>query len=342
MRRAALLAALACALAPPDAGASVGSTLQRMAARGAFSGVVLVARHGKVTFAHAYGLANDRTREPNRLSTRFNLASVGKTFTEVAVARLVQEDRLRFSDPIGRYVPDLPAPLHRLTVAQLLDHTSGLGDYFDSANYARLQSHLTTLRAYLPLVSAEAPPGAWHYSNSGYIVLGLIVERVSRESYYDFVRREVWLRAGMTHTACIPRTKVGHGVAIGYTGAVANTAGLPPRGTSAGGCYSTVGDMLRFANALESHRLLGAALTRTLTTAKVKLGPAQEYGYGFGIRLGPKGAPPTIWHNGGSPGVGAEIDINPGLGYTVVVLANRGYPTIQPAIDAVLNQLRIP
>jgi D-alanyl-D-alanine carboxypeptidase len=325
---------------------SLAAGLNRMASAGDLSGTVLVAKNGRPVLTRSYGFANRRSRERNELDTRFNLASVGKTFTAVAVARLVQDGKLHFGDTIGRYIPELPRRLGRtITVAELLDHTSGLGDFFESPGYERLQPRLTSLDRYLPLIvgapPVAAPGSGFHYSNSGYILLGLIVQRVSGRSYYDFIRREVFERAGMKRSGCLAKSKLGRGVAIGYSGGAANTSGLPPRGTSAGGCYSTARDLLAFANALVRNRLLSRALTRVVTSPKVSVGPAQKYGYGFGLRYGPN-QPPTIWHNGGSPGVGAEIDINPGLGYTVVVLSNFDYPVIRPAVDLILNRLRIP
>ena len=354
--RLVLAAAVALvALAPPGSAArsepigGIAASLQRMGAAGRFSGDVLIAKNGRPVLRRHYGLANRTTREPNRLGTRFNLASLGKPLTAVAVARLVDEGKLHFDDPVGRYLPALPASMRAITVAQLLDHTSGLGDFFESPDYERLRPKLTSLGRYLPLIVGsplDARPGSFHYSNSGYILLGLIVERVSGNDYYTFLRRQVFARAGMTHTACLWRTRLGRGTAIGYSKAGRalrpNTATLPPRGSSAGGCYSTVGDLLAFANALVAHRLLSPGVTDTITSPKVSDGHGGAYGYGFGIRFGRPGDPPTIWHNGGSPGVGAELDINPGLGYTVVVLSNFSYPTIAPAVDLILNRLRIP
>ena len=322
-----------------------------MARVGRFSGTVLVAKNGRPVLTRGYGFANRSSHQRNGPDTRFNLASVGKTFTAVAVGRLVQEGKLRFDDPIGRYLPELPRRLgDRITVGELLDHTSGLGDFFASPDYQRLQPTLTSLGRYLPLIvgarTVDAPGSAFHYSNSGYILLGLIIERVSGLDYYEFLQRDVFARAGMTRSGCLRSDQLGRWTAIGYTsgagGLSPTTSGLPPRGTSAGGCYSTARDLLAFANALIRHRLLSASLTRTLTTPKVALGPADKYGYGFGLRYGKPGEPPTIWHNGGAPGTGAEIDINPALGYTVVVLSNFDYPVIRPAIDLILNRLHIP
>ena len=343
------------ALAPAGSAArtdtlgGISASLKRMAAAGRFSGDVLIAKDGRPVLQRHYGLANRARLEPNRLGTRFNLASLGKTLTAVAVARLVDEGKLRFDDPISRYLPELPSTLRSITVAQLLDHTSGLGDFFENPSYERLRPKLTSLNRYLPLIVGsplDGQPGTFRYSNSGYILLGLVVERASGDDYYAFLRREVFARAGMAHTACLWRTRLGRGTAIGYTRVGRwfrpNTAGLPPRGSSAGGCYSTVGDLLAFADALLAHRLLSPGVTDTITSPKVSDGHGGAYGYGFGIRFGRPGDPPTIWHNGGSPGVGAELDVNPGLGYTVVVLSNFGYPTIAPAIDLILNRLRIP
>ena len=315
-----------------------------MSRAGRFSGVLVVAKSGLPVLQRAYGLANRETREPNTLATQFNLASLGKGFTGVAVAQLVERGKVRFDDQIGRYVPELPKPIGTtVTVAELLDHTSGLGDYFGDPGYARLRPRLTTLRRYLPLIARERlafRPGArFSYSNSGFVLAGLVVERASGEDYYAYLRRHVWGPAGMTRTGCYPPTPTRRGRAVGYTaGGVPNTAGLPPRGTSAGGCYSTASDLLRFANALLRHRLLGPALTRLVTTSHVAA-PGGGYGYGFGVRTGP---PRTIWHNGGSPGVATELDVNPALGYTVVILENRDPDQLVSVAALVLNALRVP
>jgi CubicO group peptidase (beta-lactamase class C family) len=354
----ALVACTANAGAPRRAAAHDGrlaavvASLERLAKAHRFSGDVLVAKRGRPVLERAYGFANRATGERNSLGTRFNLASVGKTLTAVAIGRLVDEGKLRFGDTIGRYLPGLPRRLgDRITVAELLDHTSGLGDFFASPDYERLRPTLTSLERYLPLIvsaPAGAPKAGFHYSNSGYILLGLIVERASGLDYYRFLRREVFARAGMTSSGCFRSDRLTRGIAVGYTPVpgtnrfLPNTSELPPRGTSAGGCYSTVRDLLRFVDALLGDRLLSANVMRTLTSPKVDVGPGEKYGYGFGIRYGKPGDPPTIWHDGGGPGVGAELDFNPTLGYTVIVLSNFDYPVIGPAIDQILNRLRIP
>jgi CubicO group peptidase (beta-lactamase class C family) len=331
-----LLVALAFTLAAPSPLAVIESGLKQQR----FSGVVLVARDGKPVLEHAYGYADTDTRARNRVDTKFNLASVGKTFTAVAVAQLVQAGKLSFSDKVGKYVPELPKRVgDSITIANLLDHTSGLGDYFASPLYPALQPSLTSLEAYLPMIVHDMPVGrpgtTFRYSNSGYILLGLVVQRVSGLDYYAYLRRNVFARAGMTQSGCYFKTARVPNRAVGYTGDSPNTASLPPRGTSAGGCYSTAPDLLRFTQALLDHRLVNAKMLAVLTSPKIRA-PGGSYGYGFGIRDG------TIWHNGGSPGVGAEFDVDRRLGYTVVVLTNHDPETMRPAMNLILDTLRIP
>jgi D-alanyl-D-alanine carboxypeptidase len=303
------------------------------------SGVALVARQGGPIYAHAYGLADRAAHTKNRLDTQFNLASVGKMFTGVAVAQLVERGRVRFSDPVGRYVPGLPRRIGaRVTVGELLDHTSGLGDYFADPGYDALRPRLRTLADYLPLIAHERlafkPGTRFSYSNSGFILAGLVVEHVTGEPFAVYLRRHVWSPAGMLHTTCTGGA--GPGRAVGYTDSgTTNTGTLPPNGTSAGGCYSTADDLLRFADALLRHRLLAAAMTRLVTTSHVGA-PGGGYGYGFGIRRG------TIWHNGGAPGVATEVDIDPRTGLVAIVLENRDPTHLRQTTSAVRGALGMP
>jgi CubicO group peptidase (beta-lactamase class C family) len=325
-----------------SASSGLARAVQRAAGHAAFSGQVAVARHGRIVFARGFGLADRSHRRHVTLDTAFNLASMGKMFTGVAAAQLVQAGKLRFGDPIGKYLPRLPARLRALTLAQLLDHTSGLGDFFADPGYARLRPTLTTLDAYLPLIRRESPqftPGTrWSYSNSGFLLAGLAIEKASGEPYDEYLDRHVWKPAGMTHTGCYPRSHLPGFAAIGYVApGAANTATLPPVGTSAGGCYSSARDLLAFAQALQDGRLLSRALVRTITTSKVRA-PGGGYGYGFGIRMR-AGRPIAIWHNGGSPGAGGELDIDPQHGVVAVALGNVSPPQVQPVVDAMLGAL---
>jgi CubicO group peptidase (beta-lactamase class C family) len=342
MKRALPAAAAALVLAPTALASPppLAQRVQAAAARAGFSGEVAVARHGRLVYAHGFGLADRAHRRHVTLDTAFNLASMGKMFTGVAAAQLVQAGKLRFGDRVGRYLPQLPARLRAITVGELLDHTSGLGDYFGDPRYERLRPTLTSLSAYLPLVSGETllfkPGTRWSYSNSGFLLAGLVIEMASGERYDRYLARHVWRRARMTHTGCYARSHLPPFTAVGYEdGGAANTSTLPPVGTSAGGCYSSARDLLAFAQALESGRLVDRALVRTITTSKVPA-PGGGYGYGFGIRK-----PAVVWHNGGAPGAGGEVDIDPKRGLVAVTLGNVSPPHVFPVVQATLGALGI-
>ena len=338
------LTAIVVALAVvPSASASskLAQEVRTAASRAGFSGEVAVARHGRIVFTRSVGLANRARGRRVTLATAFNLASMGKMFTGVAAAQLVEAGKLRFGDRIGKYLPRLPARMRSITVAQLLDHTSGLGDFFGDPGYERLRPGLTKLNAYLPLVTRESllfkPGTRWSYSNSGFLLAGLVIEQVSGERYDSYLARHVWKPAGMRHTGCYKRSRLPAFAAIGYEeGGSANTRTLAPVGTSAGGCYSSARDLLAFARALEDGRLVSRALTKVITTSKVAA-PGGGYGYGFGTRKGG-----TIWHNGGAPGAAGELDINPKLGVVAVMLGNVSPPHVFPVVDVTLNALGVP
>ena len=347
MKLGLVVVALVLAVVPAASASSpLARKVQVAATRAGFSGEVAVARHGRIVFARGYGLANRARGRRVTLDTAFNLASMGKMFTGVAAAQLVQARKLRFGDRIGKYLPRLPARLRAITVAQLLDHTSGLGDFFADPGFERLRPTLTSLAAYLPLVTRERllfkPGQRWSYSNSGFLLAGLVIQKASGERYDRYLARHVWKPAGMRHTGCYKRSRLPSFAAIGYgPGDAANTSTLAPVGTSAGGCYSSARDLLAFARALENDRLLSRALTKTVTTSKIAA-PGGGYGFGFGIRKGHGGAPSTIWHNGGAPGAAGELDINPKLGVVAVTLGNASPSHVFPVVEATLNALGVP
>jgi len=306
----------------------LGSKLNEDAGKDLFSGAVLVARHGKPVFTGAYGMANRETAEPNKLTTRFRMGSMNKMFTATAIMQLVQAGRIKLDDPLGKFLTDYPNKdvASKVTIHHLLTHTGGTGDIFGPEfDSHRLQ--LRTLNDYIKLYGSRAlsfePGKQWDYSNYGFILLGAIVERVSGQSYYDYVRDHIFMPAGMTSSGSEPEDVAVLDRAIGYmrdgSSSKPNTETLPYRGTSAGGGYTTVEDLLRFANALTQHTLLNEHYTELLTTAKPETGDA-HYAYGFqdetigGVR--------SFGHSGGAPGMNGDLRIFPQTGYVVVALAN--------------------
>jgi len=311
-----------------------------------FAGTVLIAKDGKPVFAEAYGLADREHKTPNTLKTRFRIGSMNKMFTAVSTLQLVQAGKLSLTEPIGKYLPDYPNKdvATKVTIHQLLTHTGGTGDFF-GPEFDKHRLELRTLQDYVKLYGSRAPefePGSkWEYSNYGFLLLGVIIEKVSGQSYYDYVHDHVYAPAGMTATASDPEDQPVSDRSVGYTKMDStewkpNTDTLPWRGTSAGGGYSTVEDLLKFASALLANKLLDAHYTELLTTGKPGT-PDNSYAYGFadhkinGTRC--------FGHGGGAPGMNGQLEICPANGYVVAVLANLDPPAAGRVADFITNRL---
>lgn len=229
-----------------------------------YSGVVLIARKGRPFAAYAQGLADRERQIPVKAATKFRVGLMNKMHTAVAVLQLAQAGKLDLQAPLITYLKDYPndAWARRVTLHQLLIHTGGAGDFF-GPEYDAKRETLRTLQDYIALLGAREPtfePGAkWEYSNFGYILLGRVVEAVSGQSYYDYVEGHVFKPAGMTSSGFEPEATFVPERAVAYEhvgDAYKPAGGLPWRGTSAGGGYSTAEDLLKFAVALYDGRLL--------------------------------------------------------------------------------------
>jgi len=314
-------------------------------AAGRFSGAALVARNGKTVFAQAYGLADREKKTPNTLKTRFRVGSMNKMFTAVATLQLVQSGKLDLKAPFGNYLTDYPNKdvASKVTIEQLLTHTGGTGDIF-GPEFDKHRLELKTLRDYVNLYGQRAlefdPGSRWQYSNYGFLLLGVIIEKVSGQNYYDYVRNHIYKPAGMTGTASEPEEQTVSDRSVGYMRGGGdwrpNTDTLPYRGTSAGGGYSTVEDLLRFATALQTHKLLNAKYTEELTTGKVDAGRG-KYAYGFQDSLIDEMR--CFGHGGGAPGMNGMLQICPESGYVIAVLANMDPPAASRVADFITNRL---
>ena len=332
-----------------DAIAALRTKLEQDGAADRFSGYVLLAKNGKVLFSGAYGSADRENKTPNTLDTRFRIGSMNKMFTAVSVMQLVQAGRIKLTNPVGKYIQDYPNQeiATKVTIHHLLTHTGGTGDIF-GPEYNAHRLELKTLKDYVALYGKRAPayePGSrWEYSNYGMLLLGVVIERVSGQSYYDYVAEHVYKPAGMTLSGSKPESVAVAGRCIGYMraqgggGWVRNTDMLPYRGTSAGGGYSTVGDLMKFADALMGHKLLDAEHTDLLTKGKVDSGGGRMYAYGF--EDGRKDGAGAAGHSGGAPGMSGDLRIYPQSGYVLAVLSNVD-STPAPQITGFLD-LRLP
>lgn len=300
-----------------------------------FSGVVLVGRHGEVVLQKAWGLANRETKAPNTLDTRFRLGSMNKMFTAVATLQLVEAGKLSLDDTIGKILPDYPNKdvASKVTVRHLLTHTGGTGDIFGpdfEKNRLTLREHGDYLKLYGSRGLTHEPGAEFRYSNYGFVLLGALIEKVSGMSYYDYVRSHIFQPAGMTSTDSLTEADAVPNRSIGYMkgpgGWAPNTDTLPWRGTAAGGGYSTAGDLLRFAQALESGKLISKASLAAATTPH-----KEDYGYGFGIEG--EGPLRSYGHNGGAPGMNGDLRIYPQSGYVVIALSNLDPPAATRLVD---------
>ena len=312
-----------------------------LAAANEWSGAVLVARGDSVLLAHAAGQADRRAGVPVSRTTRFRIGSMNKMFTAVATLQLVADGRLSLDDPLGKVLPDYPNReiATGVTIRHLLTHTGGTGDFF-GPEFEKNRATLRTHSDYLELFGERGPthrPGAEHrYSNYGFILLGAIIERVTGMSYYDYVQAHVFAPAGMASTGSLPEAEAVAGRSEGYmrqNGAwVSNAATLPWRGTAAGGGYSTVDDLFRFASALRAGTLIPDSLLAEATKV-------QEGAYGYGMGIDGEGALRSYGHGGGAPGMNGDLRIYPELGYVVVALANLDPPAASRLVQYFTNRM---
>jgi len=335
-------------LDPTNLAQAVRAQTEHDATAGLFSGALLIAQNGKPILQSANGLADRERQIQNTLDTRFRLGSMSKMFTATAIMQLVQAGTVKLEAPLATYLPDYPNKelASKVTIHQLLTHTGGTGDIF-TPEYETHRLELHTLADYVKLFGNRAvqfEPGArFAYSNYGFILLGRVIEAVSGVSYYEYVARHVYAPAGMMSSGSEPEDSVVKGRAIGYTKQESpngtwqpNTNTLPWRGTSAGGGYSTVGDLLRFAEALRGHKLLDARHTDLLTSVKVNSPGGGQYAYGFGVTT--SNGLHCFGHNGGAPGMNGDLAICDG-GYVIAVLANMDPPAAGRLSTFIRNRL---
>lgn len=253
--------------------AAVDAWIAPFVAHDDFAGVVLIARDGVPYATFAYGPADRERNIAATTSTRYNIASIGKRFTQTAVARLIQDGRLSLSTTIGDVIPDYPNVEGRAaTVEHLITMRGGIGDIFSEQREAWGRERLRSNHGYFEFVASLpqrfAPGTQNEYCNGCYVVLGEMIERITGEQFEDYVRSVVFEPAGMTHSAYDRSDNLPANTAISYDRAngpgsayVATTVREGITGSGAGGLYSTAGDLLAFDNALREGRLVNAPWT---------------------------------------------------------------------------------
>ena len=338
----------------PDTVSELASYLEDLDSEEKFSGVVLIARDGEPILERAYGFANRNYDVSNQLDTKFNLASMNKMFTAIAVMQLVEEGKISVDDKVIEHIPGYPNQevAETVTIHQLLTHTSGMGDIFTQEYRETPRDRYKELDDYLPLFvdrSLQFEPGmTGAYSNAGYIVLGIIIEETTGQTYFEYIEENIYQKCGMTDTGSYEVDRVVPNIAIGYAGNLrnygdvsSNLSKLPFKGSSAGGGYSTAHDLLKFSRCLENHQLLSPEFTDVLLegVSSPILGMEGEYAYGF--MVGPINNHRIVGHGGSFPGVCTMLDIYMDMGYTAVILSNSSNDCVRVIIktrETLLNQ----
>ena len=302
---------------------------------------VLVVKNGEVLFGHGYGVTDLRSLHQIDLHTNFRLASVTKQFTAMAIMLLVHDGKLRYDESLTEVFPEFPDYGRAITIRNLLNHTSGLQDYEDLMPPPNpklpLEQNQIQDEDVLKLLERQSstkfvPGSRWEYSNSGYVVLGMVVQKISGQSFPDFLHDRIFAPLQMTGTVAYVRGKneVSHR-AYGHTienGKWIETDQSPTSATLGdGGVYSSVEDMEKWDRALQRHTLLSAREMEPAYTPVKVAGVNEPDGtpaeYGFGWFLNPYKGHRRMWHYGETAGFRTTIQRFAGDGLTVIILCNR-------------------
>lgn len=330
----------------------LASYLKQLEKKDAFSGTVLVAKGKDIFFENAYGLANRQWQVKNTLNTRYSLGSINKMFTAIAALQLIEEGKLKFDDKLVNFVDNSWLPsgeVDKITIRHLLTHTSGLGNFFNEKFNKSNKELYRNFVHYKPLI-ANTPlmfsPGVRNrYSNSGMLMLGLVIQNVSGMSYYHYVQKNIYDRANMANSGSFELDSSTPNLATGYLRRmhsddwVSSTYTRAVKGSPAGGGFSTVRDLYYFATALTNYKLLSKELTEQAYSEKTEYNSAFWYGYGFSVGGEPNNR--IVGHGGAYLGVDARIDIHLDKGYVVVILANQSnvVAPVRRKINELLSKL---
>lgn len=324
--------------------------MARLAAGDIFSGTLLIAKEEKILYTYVHGEASKRFHFPNNLETKFNLGSMNKMFTATSIAQLAEKGKLSFEDSIDKYVDEswLPKEItSKITVHHLLTHSSGLGSYFNDTYWNSSRMLYRDVNDFKPLVKDEKlafePGKRFRYSNTGMLLLGVVIESVTGQSYFDYVRKNILEPAGMPNTDCYEMDYPVENLAIGYSpdrkspyGWQNNLFKHVIKGGPAGGGFSTVGDLHRFALALKAGKLVTRESLKKLWTDYL----GANYGYGFSVVEGPSGK--IVGHSGGFSGINGNLSIFLEKGYIVAVLSNydSGASPVARKIEKLLDRVK--
>ncbi|MFC1898091.1 serine hydrolase [Candidatus Cloacimonadota bacterium] len=310
-----------------------------------FSGTVIIAENDKIIYRNTFGLANRDFQIPNSFETRYNIGSITKTFTALAIMQLIEAGKLKTTDTLADYLPDCPIPeKNDITIHHLLTHSSGLYDYAnDEVIFETLQ--IREIEEFIPFVYGQGllfqPGEDLSYSSGGYILLGAIIEKISGLKYSDYLEQNIFKPASMYNSALLYAEDVSPNKAEGYKQLnkekFENRKLLDFPGSSAGGIYTTAADLLKYFQALVDTKLLSNENINLMLTPNMKQDQKSEIpAYGWWITY--INNQKAIFHTGGTPGFSSSLYHFPDQNYTAIVLSNsfRGTTGITDQINNAL------
>jgi CubicO group peptidase (beta-lactamase class C family) len=310
-----------------------------------FSGTVLVAKDGKKLYVKAFGEANKDFHVKNTLNTKYNIGSAGKTFTAISIMQLAEKDKLRLSDPVINILPEFPFG-DKITIYHLLTHTSGIFNYFAHKDFSCKMFSIRSVSDALPLIydqklQFDIPGEKFLYSNSGMVILGAVIEKLSNLSYPQYIRINILNPVGMSDTGINYLEEVVENRAVGYTKSITgkfqrNIFDVPPA-NSDGGLETTVLDLLKYDQALYTNLLLSDDSKKMMFTPF-----KNDYACGWGVEKLYNNT--IVGHSGGAPGVSAMFRRYLDDRYTVIVLSNYsgGASRVANSIEAILFEQDYP
>ena len=328
----------------------IGTYLKRLGEAEVFSGVVVIARNGRPVFSQAYGYADREKKIANTVDTPFLLGSMNKLFTGLAIGQLVEQGKLTYDDPLSKFIPDYPdaESAKRIKIKHLLSHTSGLPSFNPAFSPPGNDTvRVETVLTLVPRKPVQFEPGSkWSYSNTGIQLLGRVIEVVTGQDYYDYVRKNVYARGGMKRDPFPDYSNGAVAIALPYeidwseteprwTDQMAKTT---RRGGPAGGGIASANDLISLGYAMDTGRIVKPTTLRLHSSPKPEFG-TEHYGYAFSVqaRMAKR---PLVGHGGNALGQCTEFGALADTPYTIVVLSNLTASTCMAVTGKILKVLQ--